>query len=67
MQLKTITEYEGCRIHTSQLNSGVWVASIVAPGSKVHHVQGEFELNVHAILAAKRYIDKHGKELKRAE
>ncbi len=62
----SITEYQGCRIHTSQLQSGVWVASIVAPGSIVHHVRDEFESFEQAIASAKAYIDHHGRELKRA-
>ncbi len=59
MELTSITEYQHCRIHASRLNSGTWVASIVAPGSVVQHVPGEFESQVQAVLAAKRQID-HG-------
>jgi len=60
MELTSITEYQQCRIHTSRLNSGTWVASIVAPGSIVRHVSGEFESQTQAILAAKRQIDAGG-------
>ncbi len=57
MQLTSITEYQNCRIHTSRLNSGMWVVSIVAPGAIVQHLRGEFESPTHAILAAKRWVD----------
>ena len=60
MELTSITEYQQCRIHTSRLNSGTWVVSIVAPGSIVQHVPGEFASPTDAILAAKRQIDAGG-------
>ena len=60
MEVTTIIEYQQCRIHASHLNSGTWVASIVAPGSIVQHVPGEFASPTDAILAAKRQIDAGG-------
>ena len=60
MEVTSITEYQGRRIHTSRLESGTWVASIVAPGSVVQHVRGEFDSSTQAILAAKRQIDQGG-------
>ncbi len=51
MELTSITEYRGRRIHTSRLESGTWVASIVV------HVQGEFQTHELALEAAKKNID----------
>ena len=60
MELTSITEYQGRRIHTSRLESGAWVASIVAPGGIVQHVHGEFAAPEHALAAARQQIDQQG-------
>ncbi len=57
MELTSITEYRGRRIHTSHLDSGTWVASIVAPGGIVVHGQGEFQTPERALEAARKNID----------
>ena len=57
MELTGITEYRGRRIHTSRLESGTWVSSIVAPGGIVQHVRGEFASHEQALEAAQLYID----------
>ncbi len=57
MEVTSITEYSGRRIHTSRLESGTWVASIVALGGKVGHVPGEFPSHEDALRAAKDYVD----------
>jgi hypothetical protein len=46
------------RIHISRLFSGVWVASVVALGGKVEHIQGEFSTHELALRAAREYIDR---------
>jgi hypothetical protein len=56
MELTSITEYQDRRIHTSRLESGTWVASIVAPGGIVQHVPGEFVSHEQAVEAAQRHI-----------
>ncbi len=62
MDLTTITEYRGRRIHVSRLESGTWVSSIVAPGGIVAHVRGEFESHGLALEAAKACIDQQAEE-----
>ncbi len=57
MDLTSITEHRGGRIHVSRLESGTWVASIVAPGGIVVHVRGEYESYEQAFEAAKTSID----------
>ncbi len=57
MPLTGTTMHQGCRIHTSRLESGTWVASIVAPGGIVEHTRGEFASQDAAIRAAKEQIE----------
>jgi hypothetical protein len=55
------TMHQDCRIHTSRLESGKWVASFVAPGGKVDHIRGEFASQDAAIRAAKEQIDQRAR------
>ncbi len=57
MDLTGAAVHQGCRIHASRLESGVWVASVVAPGGTVKHIRGEFHSQDAAINAARRDID----------
>ncbi len=60
MQLTGSIMYQGCRVHTSRLESKAWVASVVAPGGGVEHLRGEFRSQEEAIRAAKTHIDERG-------
>ena len=62
MGLMTNGMYKNRRIHTSRLFSGVWVASIVAPGGSVTHVRGEFISHEQALQAAEESIDQKDQE-----
>ncbi len=57
MDLTSIVIYKGCRIHASRLVSGMYVASIVAPGATVAHVPGQFESREQAVQAAWQHVD----------
>jgi hypothetical protein len=58
--------YKGHRIHTTQLISGSWIASIVKlgvpkrgnAGPPVERIQGDHSSKDEAISSAKRYIDR---------
>jgi hypothetical protein len=55
--------YRNHRIHTSQLFSGVWVASVVHFGARdsgVESVRGEYRTHDEAVSAAKRHIEQEG-------
>jgi hypothetical protein len=58
MAMETSEAYKQHRIHTSRLFSGVWVASIVAPGGGVEHIRGEFRDQESALQAARELIDR---------
>jgi hypothetical protein len=62
MTLTTNGMHKNRRIHTSCLFSGVWVASIVAPGGSVDHIPGEFPSHGQALQAAKESIDQKDQE-----
>ena len=49
--------YRQHRIHVSQLHSGVWVASVVARGGRVVHLQNEFATHDEALCAAEKQVD----------
>jgi hypothetical protein len=49
--------YRQHRIHTLRLVSGVWVASVVAPGGTVEHLRGDFPTHEDAVEGAEQYID----------
>ncbi|HSB81391.1 MAG TPA: hypothetical protein VLM91_21640 [Candidatus Methylomirabilis sp.] len=59
--------YRKHRIHTSELFSGVWVASVVhlgAQGSGVEAVPGEYQTHEAAVEAAKRHIEQEEEQLR---
>jgi len=58
MALTASETYMHHRIHASRLFSGVWVVSVVAPGSRIVHIPGEFATHEQAVQAAKDCIDR---------
>ena len=50
--------YRQHHIHTRLLTSGVWVASVVAPGGSVEHLRGDFPTHEDAVKGAKQSIDR---------
>ncbi len=65
--------YEQYRIHTAELPSGQWIASIVNIGKRklitknsltmaVTRIPGEYDSEVEAVLAAKDYIDRQAQQ-----
>ena len=68
MDLQGNGVYKHHRIHTTQLLSGVWVASIVRLGAAadgtrvgggppVERIRGEYPSQGEAVSAAKQYVD----------
>lgn len=66
--MKESPDYKQHRIHTKQLPSGLWIASIVNIGKRklvntdsltaaVSRVPGEYDSKQEATEGAKRYID----------
>lgn len=59
--------YRKHRIHTSQLFSGVWVASVVhlgAQGPLTETVPGDYRTHEEAVEAAKRHSEQKEEQLK---
>jgi hypothetical protein len=56
--MTTNTTYRQHHIHTLRLISGVWVASVVAPGGNVEHLRGDFPTHEDAVKGAKQSIDR---------
>ena len=56
------TTYRRHRIHTTQLTSGVWVASVVALGGSVEHLRRDFPTHAEAVKGAEQAIEENTSE-----